>query len=113
MEEVKIVKPKKAANKSRSYWQDMVNQWKQSNERQEAFCNRNGIKLGTFTHWRSVFSRETKQKENKFIPVKIIPTETREAEYLTVETPGGFKITLPFTPDAAKRMLIILGITHA
>ena len=113
MQEIKIEKPKKAASKKRDYWEGVVDEWKQSNERQEIFCGRKGIKIGTFTHWRSVFSRENKQKGNKFIPVKIISTDSARVESFTIETPTGYKITIPFVLDTAKQLFALLGITHA
>jgi hypothetical protein len=45
-----------------------------SNESQKDFCARMNIKLGTFAHWRGVFTKEKMQNENKFIDLKVIPS---------------------------------------
>lgn len=82
----------RAASHDKNYWRGMVEAWKKSNERPKDFCARMNIKIGTFAHWRGIFSKESNLKESKFIPLEIILPAPDILENFVIECPSGHKI---------------------
>ena len=79
-------------NHDKSYWRELIGIWQKSNESQKDFCDRMNIKVGTFAHWRGIFTKENKRSTNKFINVQVIPTVRDKADYFTIECQTGHKI---------------------
>lgn len=103
---------KKAVSRSRDDWQNIIEEWKKSNESQKIFCKRLGIKLGTFTHWRGIILKDNNPKPHKFIPIKMAASMS-STQQIIIETPNGFKITLPCDIAEMIKILNYLGINHA
>lgn len=114
MEEIEKEKRlERSPHRNKEYWRDKVEEWERSNESQKVFCTRLGIKVGTFTHWRGVFSKKEKQHTaNKFIAVKVAPSITRQPEKLTIELPSGHKIIMPLIIEEMEKVFNLLGLSH-
>ena len=100
---------KKAPSRNKNYWQEIINVWEQSGEHPNDFCARMNIKTGTLSHWRNVFKKEKKVRENKFIELKVKPKENL-LEKIVIECPSGHRISLCGTLDEARSMFEILGL---
>jgi hypothetical protein len=102
----------RAVNRDRNYWREVIDVWKESNERPKNFCERMNIKIGTFSHWRGVFAKENRSKENKFIPLEIISPAINKQESFAIECPSGHKIVFSsaIKSDQAQQIFKLLGL---
>lgn len=117
------LKKKRASNRGRDYWLDLITAWEKSGESKQAFCKRLDIRPGTFSHWRYILSKEDKEKKlpaNAFMEVKVngLPRELSIAMALqiTLVLPTGIKVSLPAqTPiEQMKAIFQLIGINcHA
>jgi hypothetical protein len=101
--------------RSKEYWQEKVNEWKNSQESQNKFCLRAGIHPGTFSYWRHIFlPREKKVNKNNFISVKVKPVEINDSSNLIIETPTGYKISVSNkNSEEIRKIFILLGLVNA
>ena len=99
-------------NADRQYWRELIDAWQKSNESQKDFCTRMNIKVGTFAHWRGIFTKENKRNSNKFINVQVIPTLGDKVDCFTIECPTGHKIIFSVASnlDQAKEIFKLLGL---
>lgn len=95
-----------------NYWREMIAAWEKSGEHQKQFCARMNIKLGTFSHWRGIFSKETRNIENKFVELKVTKKEREVLSEFIIECPSGHKITFTnqLQADQAEVMFKLLGL---
>lgn len=58
----------------RQYWQEQIEKWQLSNQSMSVFCRASGIKLSTFSYWRSILLplENADRDTNIFKPIKII-----------------------------------------
>ncbi len=96
------LKKKRASNRGRDYWLELIATWEKSGESKQAFCKRLDIRPGTFSHWRYIFSKENKEKKlpaNTFMEIKVkgLPSESSlpVVPQITVLLPAGVKVLLP------------------
>lgn len=101
----------RAVSQNRKYWLEIISNWQKSNEHPKTFCERMNIKLGTFAHWRGIFSKENKLKENKFIEVQVTPAQEKLTEMI-IECPSGHKIifTSAVKAEEAQQLFKLLGL---
>lgn len=99
--------------RGRDYWRELIAVWQQSNEHPRDFCVRMNVKIGTFAHWRGIFSKEQKPRPNKFIELQVSHPIKSIATCFTIECPSGHKITFPagLKKDEVQQILAILGLT--
>src|SRR5580693_7967476 len=103
MQEISCSKPVRAPSRGKLYWEKIITEWKQSGEPQKVFCERLGIKPNTFHHWRVIFLPKEKPPKNKFVKVKIKPSLSSSLRPpLIIESPHGYKITVPFVVEEIK-----------
>ena len=102
----------RAANHDKNYWREIIDTWKKSNEHPKVFCARMNIKIGTFAHWRGIFAKENKPKENKFIPLEIISPIQDSFENFVIECPSGHKVIFPLAIKSvqAQQIFKLLGL---
>jgi hypothetical protein len=100
---------KKAANKDKFYWREVIADWQKSNEHQKDYCARMNINVGTFAHWRGVFKKENKSQANNFFELKVTPS-TQVIEKCIIECPTGHKIIFSSNLEEMKTMLRLLGL---
>ncbi len=102
----------RAANHDKNYWREIIDTWKKSNEHPKVFCARMNIKIGTFAHWRGIFSKENRLKESKFIPLEIISPVSDTLDNFVIECPSGHKIIFPsaIKPVQAQHIFKLLGL---
>lgn len=113
MQEVQVAhQRKRAKNRNKDYWRAIVEEWQKSNESQKNYCARLGIKVGTFTHWRGVFSKKEKHFKNRFIAVNVAPSITRQLEKLIIELPSGHKIIIPLITEEIIKIFNLLGLKN-
>ncbi|HEX2548594.1 MAG TPA: hypothetical protein VHM20_02110 [Gammaproteobacteria bacterium] len=96
----------------KKYWCELIESWEKSNESQKDFCSRMNIRLGTFAHWRGVFTKE-RRKENKFIELQVKPSPAEERiNHFKIECPSGHKIifTFPINVEEVQRIFKCLGL---
>lgn len=104
----------RAVSRNRNYWHEIITSWQKSNEHPKTFCERMNIKLGTFVHWKGVFSKENKQKENKFIEVQVTEQVQEKLAELTIECPSGHKIifTAAVKVEQVRQLFKLLGLAR-
>ena len=115
------VRVKRAIGKDRAYWSDIIAQWKESNEKQQKFCDRLGIKLGTFSYWRHIFSKDInsakpkgkRKKEINFIPINMGSLK-KESDKIVIKSKNGTKIVISGNPNTEllKAIVNLLGFNH-
>lgn len=105
-------KVERAQNHDKNYWRELIASWKNSNESQKDFCKRMNIKLGTFAHWRGVFTKENQKSENKFIGLQVISPTQAKANHFTIECPSGHKIIFSsdVNPAQTQQIFKCLGL---
>lgn len=65
-------------NNSRDYWAMHIQQWKQSNLKQQDYCIKAGISYGAFGYWKGVLAAQSSQSDPRtFAPVKVIKREEK------------------------------------
>ena len=102
----------RAANHDKNYWREIITTWQKSKEHPKDFCAQMNIKIATFTHWRGVFAKEHKQKENKFIPLQMaVPAQDKEEQFM-IECPSGHKIIFAsgVKSEQALQLFKLLGL---
>ena len=105
----------RAIGRDKNYWREMITAWQNSNEKPRNFCARMNIKIGTFAHWRGVFSTKNKKNENRFIELKVTaPTPLEKLDQFTIECPSGHKIIFPsaLKTEQAQQIFKLLGLVE-
>ena len=100
------------------HWFALVIEWEQCKESQEAFCQRHGIKVPTFSYWRTQYlaKKASQQKPKAFVPV--IPDTAARAmklkpiECIQILLPNGIKLQLPLTMASKEILTLINGLGH-
>ncbi len=112
-------KNKRASNRGRDYWLELIAAWEKSGESKQAFCKRLDIRPGTFSHWRYILSKENKEKNmshSSFMEVKVnglLPESGMlPMPQLTVQLPMGIRVSLPahIPIEQMKEIFHLLGI---
>lgn len=112
-------KNKRASNRGREYWLELIAAWEKSGESKQAFCKRLDIRPGTFSHWRYILSKEHKEKKlpaNTFMEVKVnglsLDSGMHAMLQLSILLPTGIKILLPahMPVEQMKQILNLLSI---
>ena len=105
----------RAKNRNKNYWRELIAVWQKSNESQKDFCARMKIKVGTFAHWRGVFTKENNRSDNRFIDVRVtapVQEKIGHVDHFTIECPSGHKITFSskLNPEEAQPIFKLLGL---
>ncbi|MEM6269320.1 MAG: hypothetical protein AAF998_07770 [Bacteroidota bacterium] len=60
----------------------LVEQWLESGERQQDFCQRHGVKIAVLGYWLKKYRSENvpDQSSGGFVPVKVLPTPEQPIE---------------------------------
>lgn len=89
--------PAKSTPLNMEKWREIVAGWDKHGETQQAYCQRLGVSLNTFSYVRSKLFQQDKPK-NQFIPLKIKNTDeekTFSPSMIVLENPHGYKLHLP------------------
>lgn len=106
-------------DKHREYWLLHVQQWKQSNLKQKAYCRQAGINYSSFTYWRRILQSELPQaKQQQFVPVKVTTTKelvSAASQVIQVKLATGHVVYIPATMEieAIASLIHLLGVPHA
>lgn len=71
------------------YWQQHIDNWRQSGKPQQEFCAENQLSYSTFGYWRTKLNGERKA-ESKWLPVHVAPSAA-----VAVCLPGGIRLEVP------------------
>lgn len=55
----------------RKAWEKICQEWQKSNEPQRKFCEKRNLSLNTFSYWRGIFLKESKEKKEIFKEVLV------------------------------------------
>jgi len=81
-------------------WKGIFDEWKASGMRQQQFCETKGIKLHTFSYWRSQLAGKKKQTSS-FQAANVKPSSKAFSveQPLNLRLPNGISLTIPPTAD--------------
>jgi hypothetical protein len=101
----------------REFWSSHVEQWKEGNLSQQAYCRQAGINYATFVYWRNArLSKSPKENKKKFIAVKVAtPSATEIPRAIQIKLLNGHVAYIPLsigTNEIAK-LLQLLGNADA
>lgn len=94
----------------RSFWTTHVQQWRQSELSQSAYCRRHDLDRHRFFYWRR---RIAKPRETiSFLPVALPANESTGLRTTTVRiyTPNGFTIEIESHSDLAHLVAVVAGL---
>ncbi len=107
-------------DKQREYWLAQIEQWKQSNLKQHAYCTKVGINYSAFVYWKGILSSSLSQGEAKtFVPVQLTKHEpaavTNVVQEIKIKLTTGHVVYLPATmdPKTIAQLIHSLGTPHA
>ena len=102
----------RAISRDKNYWREVITAWQRSDEHPRDLCARMNIKIGTFAHWRSVFNKEDKKKENKFIELQVTRPTQETLDPFIIECPTGHKIVFAsvLKMEQAQQIFKLLGL---
>lgn len=122
-------KKQRAINRGREYWIKLIAEWENGHENKKAFCDRVGVRSGTFSHWRYILAKENRGQEKpiyssiikkqpltSFMEVKVnsllSETNMHTDHQLTIVLPTGIKLLLPMKDNVAaiKEIFHLLGV---
>jgi hypothetical protein len=78
-------------------WREIITGWNKHCETQQAYCQRLGVSLTTFSYVRSKLLQQDKPK-SQFIPLTIKNRDeekTLSSSMIILENPHGYKLHLP------------------
>jgi len=103
-------KRKKAPNKNKNVWREIISTFENSNESYKDFCAKMNINPGTLAHWRQVFKKENTSPP-KLLEVKIKEPLNSSCQCI-IESPSGYKIILGnnTTIESLQNILRLLGL---
>lgn len=78
------------SEQKQQHWQQLFNDWQQSQLSQKDFCKNHDLNLATFGYWRTKLCTKTAPKP-KFIPVTI----QKPLPWIKVFLPGGIRLEIP------------------
>lgn len=89
-----------------SKWQRLFSEYESSGVSQRSFCEQRGLKLSTFSYWRSALNRQAPEA-GEFVELASI----RVSEPLEVKLLSGAVIRVPkaFDPASLKSLLEVLN----
>jgi len=99
------------ANK-RKYWQNLIDEWMDSDLTQKAFCAERGIGISSFYSWKSRLSNKDRKPLSKpFIPIEIQKQAT-STSLMRILLKTGVRIDLPINTSVDKLSSIfrLLGV---
>lgn len=93
----------------RQYWEGQIEAWMASGLTQRTFCEREQLKRPTFDYWRRRIKTdmppESRPEQRKTAPpMTLVPVQVAsaaEVASLALHSPGGWRLTLPSSVDAA------------
>lgn len=81
-------------------WKAIFDEWKASGMRQQQFCETKGIKLHTFSYWRSQLVEKKKQISSfHAVNVKSTSKALSVTQPVSLRLPNGISLTIPATAD--------------
>jgi hypothetical protein len=105
--------------KQREYWAEHIQDWKQSNLKQQAYCLKTNISYSSFVYWKGVlFPKESQNIRKKFVPVKVTSTDPEiihASSEIKIQLATGHVVCIPLTMELEKisKLIHLLGISHA
>jgi len=105
--------------KNRLNWFTHIKQWEESKLSQQAYCANAGIKLNTFTYWRSIFLSELSPgSQSKFVRVKVAAHQAASSEVprsIQVKLVTGHVVYIPTNLEMREiaALIHLLGVPHA
>ncbi len=99
----------------KSHWQEIIDDWKRSGERQQLYCTRLGINFHTFNYWRTKFTDKNKGKKGFAKFIQAATSIQAEEKPIIIQLLSGNKIIIPQSlgNDKLKNILVILGVINA
>lgn len=90
-------------------WTQRIKDWESSGVTQRAYCEREGLKYGTFDYWHrqirssgaAVRPRTTPASTKCLTLVPVHLSGQALSESMRLHSPGGWQLALPVTVDAA------------
>lgn len=106
------------ANKGKQYWQQIMNDWKNSGMQITSFCRMKNLALSSFYTWRQRLQKIALEDEPNFIPVelksepKLSPKANKP---VTLHLPNGMWVSLErdFDLETLGKLIKALGVSHA
>jgi len=92
-------------------WRKIIMNQEASGETAAAYCRTEGLCKHSFYGWRKQLAVENKSPKNGFVEIK--PQYTPPSRVTHIETPTGFRLTIPLGMDAkfVKNILRVLDQT--
>lgn len=110
----------KAAATKRDYWQSHIEAWQNSKLKQEAYCEREGIRYNTFVYWRGILLGKGVKKDKKtFLPIQIkvdkAPSSEPVPRAIQIKLLSGHVVYIPTSleVDVIGKLILALGNNHA
>lgn len=103
----------------RAFWARHIQQWKESDLKQEAYCAQEKIGYSSFSKWKSIlFPKVQLQKNKSFVPVQINSTQIVQpiqSQSIQIKLTSGHVVSVPATMDLKQVALLIyhLSTPHA
>ena len=110
MQEPNQAKPKRLTHAD---WQAVFDEWKSSGMKQQEFFNTKGIKLPTFSYWRTrLVGKKKKSSSFQAVNVKLSGKAQSVNQLLNLRLPNGISLTIPAATDKGflKNLFELLGI---
>jgi len=113
----------------RSYWRSLIEQWQESGETQEAFCESRGVAVASLRWWKWKLGSEgaiegsSRRRRHEapapgpaFVPVRIVERDKSSGggtggACFELLLPGRFRVRVPgdFEAESLARLLEVLG----
>lgn len=95
----------------KDFWLQHVNQWKESNLSQQAYCNQARISYSSFGYWRKQILLESGEiKPRQFLPVEVKSSQSDKSDSIKVKLNTGNIVCIPINigiPDIAKLIRLL------
>lgn len=109
--------PAKNAPLDMNKWREIIEAWNKTVETQQAYCERVGVSLNTFSYARSKLLQQTKPKV-QFLPITVKNNDKDpvfSSSTITLENPRGYKLHLSasLSLEQLGKLFKLSGWTHA
>ena len=109
--------------KKRTFWQEHLKSWQSSLMTATAYCREQGLSIDRFKYWqyRTLPKSRLTRAPQEFIEVTMTETTTNQTmvqasakeTFIMIETPLGYKITLPLGLTQSELHLVLSSLRQA
>ena len=78
-----------------SYWSEIMDDWENSRDPQDTFCENKGVSLSQFSYWRTRLGRRKNVTKSKMIPLKVAEPSALMGRSLQIRLPTGVQLIIP------------------